>query len=107
MEAWYYDPSSKVKVIPGQEGRINLKFLGWNLAARRPLKIGDGILNIEFHTKMNFTIGADVPRIEQGTSAESRLYFSAGISWDDLYTCWQIRQTQRIFCFKILIVAIL
>ena len=60
-----YDPSSKsYKVIPGQEGRINLKYLGedkvvWSNSGTTIKDIGDGILNIEFHTKMN-TIGGEV-----------------------------------------------
>ena len=54
-----YDPSSKsYKVIPGQEGRVNLKYLGedkvvWSNSGTTIKDIGDGILNIEFHTKMN------------------------------------------------------
>lgn len=58
-----YDPSSKTyKVIPGQEGRINLAYVDsvvWSNSGTTIKDIGDGILNIEFHTKMN-SIGAEV-----------------------------------------------
>ena len=58
-----YDPTSKTyKVIPGQEGRINLEYVDnvvWSNSGTTIKDIGDGILNIEFHTKMN-SIGAEV-----------------------------------------------
>jgi 3-hydroxyacyl-CoA dehydrogenase len=60
-----YDPVSKsYKVIPGQEGRVNLAYLGkdkvvWANSGTTIKDIGDGILNIEFHTKMN-SIGGEV-----------------------------------------------
>ena len=58
-----YDPSSKTyKVIPGQEGRINLAYVDnvvWSNSGTTIKDIGDEILNIEFHTKMN-SIGAEV-----------------------------------------------
>ena len=58
-----YDPSSKTyKVIPGQEGRINLEYVDnvvWSNSGTTIKDIGDGILNIEFHTKMN-SIGGEV-----------------------------------------------
>jgi len=60
-----YDPLSKsYKVIPGQEGRVNLAYLGedkvvWSNSGTTIKDIGDGILNIEFHTKMN-SIGGEV-----------------------------------------------
>jgi len=58
-----YDPTSKTyKVIPGQEGRTNLEYVDnvvWSNSGTTIKDIGDGILNIEFHTKMN-SIGAEV-----------------------------------------------
>ena len=60
-----YDPLSKsYKVIPGQESRVNLAYLGedkvvWSNSGTTIKDIGDGILNIEFHTKMN-SIGGEV-----------------------------------------------
>ena len=51
-------------VIPGQEGRIALALLDedktvWSNSGTTIQDLGDGILNIAFHTKMN-TIGAEV-----------------------------------------------
>ena len=60
-----YDPVSKTyKVIPGQDGRVNIEYLGddkvvWSNSGTTIKDIGDGILNIEFHTKMN-SIGGEV-----------------------------------------------
>mgnify|MGYP000648345369 CR=1 FL=1 len=60
-----YDPSSKgYKTIPGTENQIILEALRqekkvWNNSDTTIVDLGDGILNIEFHTKMN-TIGGDV-----------------------------------------------
>ena len=60
-----YDPSSKeYKVIPGQENRVNIDYISddkilWSNSGSTIKDIGDGILNIEFHTKMN-TIGGEV-----------------------------------------------
>lgn len=62
---YYYDiPSKSYKVIPGQEGRLSLEVLRqtnvlWENNDTTIFDIGDGVLNIEFHTKMN-TIGAGV-----------------------------------------------
>ncbi|WP_295793858.1 3-hydroxyacyl-CoA dehydrogenase/enoyl-CoA hydratase family protein [Mucilaginibacter sp.] len=61
----YYDiPSKGYKVIPGTENYILLKNLGkekiiWKNSGTTITDIGDGILNLEFHTKMN-TIGGEV-----------------------------------------------
>ena len=61
----YYDiPSRGYKVIPGTENYILLKNLGkekivWKNSGTTITDIGDGILNLEFHTKMN-TIGGEV-----------------------------------------------
>jgi 3-hydroxyacyl-CoA dehydrogenase len=61
----YYDaPSKSYKVIPGQEDLIVLSNIPdskivWKNSGTTIKDIGDGILNIEFHTKMN-TIGAEV-----------------------------------------------
>ena len=60
-----YDPSSKeYNVIPGQENRVNIDYISddkllWSNSGSTIKDIGDGILNIEFHTKMN-TIGGEV-----------------------------------------------
>ncbi len=61
----YYDiPSKSYKVIPGTEGLIFLDgFKENNIVWEKPgatiYDIGDGILNLEFHTKMN-SIDSDV-----------------------------------------------
>ena len=60
-----WDVASKTHVvIPGQEGRIALALLDkdktvWSNSGTTIQDLGDGILNIAFHTKMN-TIGAEV-----------------------------------------------
>ena len=60
-----YDITSKsYKVIPGQEGRLSLEILRknnvlWENNDLTILDLGDGVINAEFHTKMN-TIGAGV-----------------------------------------------
>jgi len=59
---YYYDLSSKAyKVVPGQEGRLSLEVLRatnvvWENKDVSIFDLGDGVLNIEFHSKMN-TIG--------------------------------------------------
>jgi 3-hydroxyacyl-CoA dehydrogenase len=61
----YYDINSKsYKEIPGQEGRLSLDILRntnvlWENAGVSIFDLGDGVINVEFHTKMN-TIGSDV-----------------------------------------------
>jgi len=61
----YYDiPSKSYKVIPGTEGFIFLEaFKEQNVVWKKPgatvYDVGDGILNVEFHTKMN-SVDADV-----------------------------------------------
>ena len=61
----YYDPATgSYKVIPGQESAINLNYISaekivWKNSDVSVKDIGDGILNLEFHTKMN-TIGGGV-----------------------------------------------
>lgn len=61
----YYDKNSKTyKAIPGTEGLVVLENLReentiWSNKGASLVDLGDGILNLEFHTKMN-TIGAEV-----------------------------------------------
>ncbi len=61
----YYDiPSKSYKVIPGTEGLVFLDaFKENNIVWEKPgatiYDIGDGVLNLEFHTKMN-SVDADV-----------------------------------------------
>jgi len=61
----YYDiQSSSYKAIPGQEKLVVLSNIAddrvlWNNSGATIKDLGDGILNLEFHTKMN-TIGAEV-----------------------------------------------
>ena len=61
----YYDINAKeYKIIPGTEELISLANLRdsntvWNNSDVHIIDLGDGILNVEFHTKMN-TIGAGV-----------------------------------------------
>lgn len=60
----YYDiPSKTYKVVPGAEAFIVLDNLRaskvlWKNSGASILDLGDGILNVEFHSKMN-TIGGD------------------------------------------------
>jgi 3-hydroxyacyl-CoA dehydrogenase len=62
---YFYDiPSKSYKVIPGQEEKLSLDVLRstnviWENNDTTIFDLGDGILNIEFHTKMN-TIGQGV-----------------------------------------------
>lgn len=62
---YYYDIKAKeYKVIPGQEDVIRLSALQdehtlWENSGVRIIDLGDGVINCEFHTKMN-TIGGDV-----------------------------------------------
>ena len=60
----YYDIASKsYQPVPGQEGFIILRNLSdkvvWKNAGSSLYALGDGILNLEFHSKMN-TMGAEV-----------------------------------------------
>lgn len=61
----YYDiPTKTYKVIPGTEEFINIDLIGedkivWQNSGTVLKDIGDGILNLEFRTKMN-TIGGEV-----------------------------------------------
>ncbi len=61
----YYDVNDKAyKIIPGTEDIISLADLRetntvWNNSDVHIIDLGDGILNVEFHTKMN-TIGGGV-----------------------------------------------
>jgi 3-hydroxyacyl-CoA dehydrogenase len=61
----YYDPvSESYKAIPGSEKRIVLDYLRatktvWKNSGTTLIDLGDGILNLEFHTKMN-SIGTEV-----------------------------------------------
>ncbi|TNF31725.1 MAG: 3-hydroxyacyl-CoA dehydrogenase/enoyl-CoA hydratase family protein, partial [Bacteroidetes bacterium] len=61
----YYDiPSGDYKVVPGTEDLIILDNLRetnvvWSNAGATIFDIGDGVLNLEFHTKMN-TIGSEI-----------------------------------------------
>jgi len=61
----YWDQRSTGYVdIPGQDNRVNLSLarhegVVWKNSGTTITDLGDGILNVEFHTKMN-TIGGDV-----------------------------------------------
>ena len=61
----YYDiPSKSYKIIPGTEGFIILDNIRktnkiWGNTGATLFDIGDGVLNLEFHTKMN-TLGGEV-----------------------------------------------
>jgi 3-hydroxyacyl-CoA dehydrogenase len=62
---YYYDiPSKTYQPIPGQEERLSLEVLRktnvvWENPDVTVFDLGDGVLNVEFHTKMN-TIGQGV-----------------------------------------------
>ena len=59
---YYYDLGTKAyKVVPGQENRLSLELLRdtkviWENKDVSIFDLGDGVLNVEFHSKMN-TIG--------------------------------------------------
>lgn len=69
----YYDiPSKTYKTVPGQDGLIILKNLSdgivWKNAGANLYDLGDGILNLEFKSKMN-TMGSEVIEgIQKGIS---------------------------------------
>ncbi|GAA4830999.1 3-hydroxyacyl-CoA dehydrogenase/enoyl-CoA hydratase family protein [Algivirga pacifica] len=62
---YYYDiPTKSYKVVPGTEDKILLDNLRasnvvWSNAGATLFDIGDGVLNLEFHTKMN-ALGAEI-----------------------------------------------
>ncbi len=62
---YFYDiPSKSYKEVPGQDETLSLEVLRetnviWENADTTIFDLGDGVLNIEFHTKMN-TIGSGV-----------------------------------------------
>ena len=62
---YYYDKESKAyKVIPGTEGMIILDAfkennIVWENEGATLYDVGDGVLNLEFHTKMN-ALGAEI-----------------------------------------------
>lgn len=62
---YYYDIESKAyQIIPGSEDVLNLEVIRqgntlWKNSGTTITDLGDGILNLEFHTKMN-TIGGEV-----------------------------------------------
>ncbi len=62
---FYYDVATKdYKEIPGQDGTLTLAVLGkekvvWKNSGTTITDLGDGVINIAFHTKMN-TIGGEV-----------------------------------------------
>ena len=64
----YYDiPSKTYKVVPGSESFIILDNIRatktiWKNSGASILDLGDGILNVEFHSKMN-TIGGDTLQV--------------------------------------------
>lgn len=64
-QRYYYDiPSGSYKIIPGTEEFIDIDLIGedkvvWKNSGTILKDIGDGILNLEFRTKMN-TIGGEV-----------------------------------------------
>ncbi|MCR9172687.1 MAG: 3-hydroxyacyl-CoA dehydrogenase/enoyl-CoA hydratase family protein [bacterium] len=64
-QQFYYDIESKgYKIVPGSEDRVSLEALRegntlWKNDDTTIVDLGDGILNLEFHTKMN-TIGGGV-----------------------------------------------
>jgi len=62
---YYYDiPSKLYKVVPGSEELLSLEIIRtentlWKNSGTTITDLGDGIINLEFHTKMN-TIGGEV-----------------------------------------------
>ena len=76
----YYDiPSKSYKAIPGLEGFILLDNLReekvvWSNAGATIFDIGDGVLNLEFHSKMNTMGGEVVQAINQAISLAEKEY---------------------------------
>lgn len=69
----YYDiPSKSYKLIPGQEGFIilsnNSENIIWKNSGSSLYDLGDGILNLEFHSKMNTLAPEVVEGIQKGIS---------------------------------------
>lgn len=69
----YYDiPSKSYKLIPGQEGFIILsnhsENIVWKNSGSSLYDLGDGILNLEFHSKMNTLAPEVVEGIQKGIS---------------------------------------
>lgn len=62
---FYYDiPSKSYVLVPGQEGTLSLALLReentlWKNREASIIDLGDGVINLEFHSKMN-TIGGEV-----------------------------------------------
>jgi len=68
----YYDLESKsYKEIPGQEKLINLNYISsdkivWKNNDATLKDLGDGIINVEFHSKMNTIGGGTIAAINKG-----------------------------------------
>ncbi|MCB9233529.1 MAG: 3-hydroxyacyl-CoA dehydrogenase/enoyl-CoA hydratase family protein [Bacteroidia bacterium] len=79
----YYDIASKsYKVIPGSEGKIVLEYIKgtnkvWGNSGTTLIDLGDGILNLEFHTKMNSMGGEVIEGINKAIEIAEK-------SWDGL-----------------------
>ncbi len=63
-QAYFDQTTASYKAIPGMEDKINISYIGktnkvWGNSGATLTDIGDGILNLEFHTKMN-VIGAEI-----------------------------------------------
>jgi 3-hydroxyacyl-CoA dehydrogenase len=77
---YYYDiPSGTYRKIPGQEGFIILDNLRkdrviWSNAGASVFDLGDGILNVEFHSKMNTMGSAVMEGINQGYDLAEKDY---------------------------------
>ena len=64
VKKYYNDNSKSYEIIPGQEGLLDLDLLKtdhtiWSNKGASIIDLGDGIINLEFHTKMN-TIGSEI-----------------------------------------------
>ena len=82
-----YDPATKTyKTIPGQETKISLDILRatnkvvWENKESTIFDLGDGVLNLEFHSKMNTVGGGTLQGINKAVDLAEKEYKALVIS---------------------------
>lgn len=82
----YYDiPSETYKPIPGTENQLTLQYLKqdgllWQNSEASIIDLGDGVLNIEFHSKMNVIGGGTLAAINKAIDLAEEKYKAIVIS---------------------------
>ena len=82
----YYDiPSKRYKEIPGKDGQISLQYIKqnntvWQNEEASIINIGDGVLNLEFHSKMNVIGGGTLQAIIKAVELAENEYKALVIS---------------------------